>query len=45
MKGIKIEISGKYRNNSDFHEFLRETINPRFEKNGRKSSCFYGTEL
>lgn len=32
MHGIKIEISGENRNNNDFIEFLREIINPKFEK-------------
>ena len=42
MNGIKIEISGENKNNNDFHEFLRETINPRFEKAEGNLHVFMG---
>ena len=42
MNGIKIEISGENKNNNDFHEFLRETINPRFEKTEGNLHVFMG---
>ena len=42
MNGIKIEISGENKSNNDFHEFLRETINPRFEKTEGNLHVFMG---
>lgn len=45
MNGIKIEISGENVNDDEFLEFLREIINPKFEKTEGNFHVFFRSKL